>query len=49
MEQMCFQRLRQEPRGEIGVLSAHNWTKLWTTFHNQLGSRCLIVEEPQAR
>lgn len=31
---MCFQRIREEPSGQIGVLSARNWTKFWTKFFN---------------
>ena len=47
LEYVCFQRSREEPRGEIGASLARNWTKFWTTFITQTGSRYLIVEEPE--
>jgi len=42
--------LRFRPRAERSnrSLPTHNWTEFWSTFHNQLGSQYLIVEEPES-
>ena len=46
-EYVSFQWSIEEQRGHFGVLSARNWTRFWTRFFKQPGSRYLIVEEPK--
>ena len=46
-EYVSFQWSIEEQRGQFGVLSARNWTRFWTKFFKQPGSRYLIVEEPK--
>jgi len=43
VEYVCYQRSTEDNGGKLGVLSALNWTKFWTTS----GSVNLIVEEPE--